>query len=267
MPSSIYNLPHPGPSPACPLPSLPSYEDDISIYSQESFREEEYDDDVSIYSQDSDDCEWVLEMDPLDSFSEVAPPAADMRDGSFESSDDDDSAPATPTSAQQQESESESEGNKPVTGVVVEKRPTSLKTLKAKLLRRMRSTLECSCSTLSMKLNACMWMGADLGLAAQGGFGVVQPFPFERSSQVGCSGLSLRFEYIVPADIRDLNYLFCFFIAFYYDCWKAREHSHNERNDVAPRRVIHDLAVMLCSIEDLDVFASARMRVLLLKPP
>ncbi len=150
MPASIYNLPKPGPPPACALPSLPSYGDaDISIYSQESFCEEEYDDDVSIYSQDSDDCEWVLEMDPLDLFSEVAPPAADTCAASFESSDDDDSAPATPTSAldevshpsfspqHQQESGSESEGEKPVVGVAVEKRVTFLKTLKAKLLRKI----------------------------------------------------------------------------------------------------------------------------------
>ncbi|KAK0232468.1 hypothetical protein EDD85DRAFT_956315 [Armillaria nabsnona] len=153
MPASIYNLPKPGPPPACALPSLPSYGDaDISIYSQESFCEEEYEDDVSIYSQDSDDCEWVLEMDPLDLFSEVAPPAADTCAASFESSDDDDSAPATPTSAANeashpsfsprflpspQESESESEGEKPVPGVAVEKRATFLKTLKAKLLRKM----------------------------------------------------------------------------------------------------------------------------------
>ncbi|SJL12871.1 uncharacterized protein ARMOST_16303 [Armillaria ostoyae] len=156
MPVSIYNLPKPGPPPACALPSLPSYGDaDISIYSQESFCEEEYEDDVSIYSQDSDDCEWVLEMDPLDLFSEVAPPAADTRAASFESSDDDDSALATPTSAldegshpsfsprflaspqHQQESESESEGKKPVVGVAVEKRANFLKTLKAKLLRKM----------------------------------------------------------------------------------------------------------------------------------
>ncbi|KAK0192346.1 hypothetical protein F5146DRAFT_1136114 [Armillaria mellea] len=144
MPASIYNLPKPGPPPACALPSLPSYGDaDISIYSQESFCEEEYDDDVSIYSQDSDDCEWVLEMDPLDLFSEVAPPAADTCAASFESSDDDDSAPATPTDEEShpsfspQESESESEGEKPVVRVVVEKRATFLKTLKAKLLRKM----------------------------------------------------------------------------------------------------------------------------------
>ncbi|KAK0445109.1 hypothetical protein EV421DRAFT_1937322 [Armillaria borealis] len=150
MPASICNLPKPGPPPACTLPSLPSYGDaDISIYSQESFREEEYEDDASIYSQDSDDCEWVLEMDPLDLFSEVAPPAVDTCAASFESSDDDDSAPATPTSAldegshlsfspqHQQESESESEGEKPVVRVAVEKRATFLKTLKAKLLRKM----------------------------------------------------------------------------------------------------------------------------------
>ncbi|KAK0496204.1 hypothetical protein EDD18DRAFT_1352950 [Armillaria luteobubalina] len=147
MPASIYNLPKPGPPPACTLPSLPSYGDaDISIYSQESFCEEEYDDDVSIYSQDSDDCEWVLEMDPLDLFSKVAPPAADSCAASFESSDDDDSAPATLTSAlnegshpsfSAQESESESEGEKPVVVVVVEKRATFLRTLKAKLLRKM----------------------------------------------------------------------------------------------------------------------------------
>ncbi|KAK0203987.1 hypothetical protein DFS33DRAFT_1384260 [Desarmillaria ectypa] len=144
MSASIYNLPQPGPAPACPLPSLPSYDSDISIY-----------------SQDSDDCEWVLEMDPLDLFSEVAPPAAGTCDASFESSDDDDSAPATPTSAvnkslpkgahlsfsprfliliplqHQQESESESEGDKPVAGVAVEKRTTFLKTLKAKLFRKV----------------------------------------------------------------------------------------------------------------------------------
>ncbi|KAK0211449.1 hypothetical protein IW262DRAFT_1467928 [Armillaria fumosa] len=146
MPASIYNLPKPGPPPTCALPSLPSYGDaDISIYSQESFCEEEYDDDVSVYSQDSDDCEWVLEMDPLDLFSEVAPPAADTCTASLESSDDD-SAPATPTSAldegshpsfSAQESESESEGEKPVVVVAVEKGATFLRTLKARLLRKM----------------------------------------------------------------------------------------------------------------------------------
>ncbi|KAG7451563.1 uncharacterized protein BT62DRAFT_1000820 [Guyanagaster necrorhizus] len=126
---------------------------------------------------------------------------------------------APPQQQQESESESESEGDKPVIGVVVEKRPTFLKKLKAKLLRRMRSTdplsaapgcngisaaagrgaahqcgryyrdcvyRESACSTLSVELKAWVCMGADLGLVTQGGFGVVQPFPFERSSQVGC---------------------------------------------------------------------------------
>ncbi len=38
------------------------------------------------------------------------------------------------------------------------------------------------------ELTACMWMGADLGLAAQGCFGVVHRFPLSGHPKLGVGG-------------------------------------------------------------------------------